>query len=297
MNKFASIITDSMIYIVDTESGNDVKFFDTDPQFQTALEYAKEGDYDAIFDLDVKTVIKKFCQWDKQSSVKITIENGEGFVYLTEHNLTVPLHDVITSRIITMVEQDFDPQPLLNFIGNLYANPSKTAVEELFLFLNACNLPITEDGHFIAYKIVRNDYKDKHSGTFDNSIGQIYSMPRNAVDDDRNKTCSAGLHFCSKGYISSFGTFGDKCMLVKINPADVVSIPSDYNNAKGRTWKYEVVGELPYGWLNTLPYNDYTDKAVVGDDGQEIDDDEGYDEGYDDDDEGYYDDDGKYHYY
>jgi hypothetical protein len=33
-------------------------------------------------------------------------------------------------------------------------------------------------------------------------------------------------------------------MAVKINPADVVAIPSDYNYCKGRTWKYEVVKEL-----------------------------------------------------
>jgi hypothetical protein len=31
--------------------------------------------------------------------------------------------------------------------------------------------------------------------------------------------------------------------LVKIDPADVVSIPSDYDNAKGRAWRYEVMGE------------------------------------------------------
>lgn len=33
--------------------------------------------------------------------------------------------------------------------------------------------------------------------------------------------------------------------MVKINPRDVVAIPSDYNNAKGRTCKYHVVKELP----------------------------------------------------
>jgi hypothetical protein len=35
-------------------------------------------------------------------------------------------------------------------------------------------------------------------------------------------------------------------MIVKINPADVVSIPSDYDNTKGRTWRYEVVGEIAF---------------------------------------------------
>ena len=33
-------------------------------------------------------------------------------------------------------------------------------------------------------------------------------------------------------------------MILKINPADVVSIPSDYNNSKGRACRYEVIGEI-----------------------------------------------------
>ena len=33
-------------------------------------------------------------------------------------------------------------------------------------------------------------------------------------------------------------------MIVKINPRDVVSIPTDYNNAKGRACRYEVIGEV-----------------------------------------------------
>jgi hypothetical protein len=58
-------------------------------------------------------------------------------------------------------------------------------------------------------------------------------------------------------------------MLVKINPADVVSIPSDYNNAKGRTWKYEVVGEVTdKEWRDILAQRDYTNASVVGSNGQ-----------------------------
>ena len=35
-------------------------------------------------------------------------------------------------------------------------------------------------------------------------------------------------------------------MLIKVNPRDVVSIPVDYNNSKGRCCKYEVVGEVKF---------------------------------------------------
>jgi hypothetical protein len=70
-------------------------------------------------------------------------------------------------------------------------------------------------------------------------------MERNQVDDDKDRTCSTGLHFCSQDYLPSFGSAqGNRVVIVKINPADVVSIPSDYNNAKGRACRYEVVGEI-----------------------------------------------------
>ena len=69
-------------------------------------------------------------------------------------------------------------------------------------------------------------------------------MERNKVDDNQNNTCSSGLHFCSKEYLSHFGGSDSRTMIVKINPADVVSIPTDYNNSKGRACKYVVVGEL-----------------------------------------------------
>jgi hypothetical protein len=105
-------------------------------------------------------------------------------------------------------------------------------------------LPITPDGHFLAYKKVRNDFLDIHSGTMDNSVGQIVEMERHEVNDNKDETCSTGLHFCGMSYLNHFGGSDSRTVIVKINPADVVSIPSDYNNAKGRACRYEVIGEL-----------------------------------------------------
>jgi hypothetical protein len=36
----------------------------------------------------------------------------------------------------------------------------------------------------------------------------------------------------------------NRVVIVKINPADVVSIPSDYKNTKGRCCRYEVIAEF-----------------------------------------------------
>ena len=144
-----------------------------------------------------------------------------------------------------MLTEDFPIEPLVLFVENLMENPSRRAVQELYGFLEKNSLPITPDGHFLAYKKVRDDYKDIHSGTMDNSVGQIVEMERNAVDDDKDRTCSTGLHFCSQDYLPHFGTGpGNRVVILKINPRDVVSIPSDYNDSKGRACRYEVIDEL-----------------------------------------------------
>lgn len=159
----------------------------------------------------------------------------------------VEVHTVLTDRILDIVRQGFDIEPWIRFADNLFANPAPFSIDELYLFLEHGDLPITDDGCFLAYKNVRANFTDIHSGQFDNSVGQICEMERSEVDPNRNRTCSSGLHFCSKAYLPSFshGGSGGHTMIVKINPADVVSIPSDYKNTKGRAWRYEVVGEIP----------------------------------------------------
>lgn len=154
------------------------------------------------------------------------------------------LHNTLVHRILQMLKEGYDITPMVKFLDNLLENPSRRAVEELYTFLQVGNMPITDDGHFLAYKRVRADYKDIYSNTIDNSVGRVVEMRRNEVDDDKDRTCSKGLHFCSLSYIPNFhNSDNDRVMIVKINPRDVVSIPSDYNQTKGRCCRYEVVGE------------------------------------------------------
>ena len=154
------------------------------------------------------------------------------------------MHGVLTERLIGMYQDGFPVEPLIAFMENLMENPSKRAVEELYGFLEKGNLPLTPDGHFLAYKKVRADFLDIHSGTMSNAPGTVVEMERNSVDDDANRTCSSGLHFCSKEYLNHFGDSTSRTVILKINPRDVVSIPADYNATKGRACRYEVIGEL-----------------------------------------------------
>jgi hypothetical protein len=171
---------------------------------------------------------------------------------------------LLARRVFEMLDNKLDVKPLLNFISNLMKNPSKRAVDETFGFVDACKLPITEDGCILAYKRIRSDYKDCHSGTIDNSVGQVVAMDRNMVDEDKDRTCSYGLHFCSYEYLKHF--YGERIVVLKINPADIVAIPSDYNNSKGRCAKYEVVDEIAlkdYSCSNSLPVKEIDYSYVI----------------------------------
>lgn len=191
----------------------------------------------------------KANDWDTVKDIiepkKIVINYGKGNVSVQGEQLfwkNQPFHSALATRMIAMLQEGFDIEPMVNFMENLMQNPSKRAVSELYGFLEKNNLPITPDGHFLAYKKVRQNYFDVHSGTMDNSVGNIVEMERNQVDDDKDRTCSSGLHFCAQSYLQHFG--GERVVIVKVNPRDVVSIPSDYNDAKGRACRYEVVGEV-----------------------------------------------------
>ena len=156
-------------------------------------------------------------------------------------------------RILEAIVENKKPIFLMKFFDKLLENPLKTAVDELFLFLEDNDLPITEDGDFLAYKNVGKNYMDCHTGRFDSSIGKIVSMPREDVNPDRKTTCSTGLHFCSQSYLKAYP--GEHTMVLKINPKNVVAIPEDYNNAKGRCCEYKVIGETTpetslKDWLN-----------------------------------------------
>lgn len=202
--------------------------------YSEVLTAIKAQDWEAVKSaIEPKKVVLNFgahhLKYDEDSD-ELTWDNGE------------VVHHGIATRIVQMIREGFSIDPLVAFMKNLEANPSKRAVEELYGFLERSHLPITPDGHFLAYKKVRADYTDCHTGVFDNSVGAEVTMPRNKVDDNKENTCSAGLHFCSLEYLKSFG--GARTVIVKINPADVVSIPVDYNNAKGRACRYVVIGEL-----------------------------------------------------
>lgn len=163
------------------------------------------------------------------------VKNGKVFIRGQE------APNFLGDKIFRFSNEGLPYEPLVKFAENLQKNPSFRAVQELYQFLDKNNHPITPEGNFIAYKKVRDDFKDVHSGTFDNSPGQVVEIPRNQVDEDCTRTCSKGLHVANYNYASNF--YGGGVMLeCEVNPADVVAIPVDYNQSKMRVCKYKVLG-------------------------------------------------------
>ena len=212
----------------------------THPHFEEIVALVQDPEADEDFLLELL---------DPLSPIRDLVIDGSS---IEIHETTVTrngeaLPSYLQRRIVDTVKAGLPVEPWKLFVERVYANPSFQSRYELALFMEKSGLPMTPEGKFLAYKRVREDYRDTYSGTFDNSIGRVVTMPggRKNVDDDRNRTCSTGLHFCSQGYLKSFYTGSGRIMIVEIDPADVVSIPSDYDNTKGRTWRYTVVGEVP----------------------------------------------------
>lgn len=227
-----------------------------DQRFPDVLGALRDGNYDEIPGiLDLKGRL---------------VSESNGGLYLLNGMLRCdkyPVPALLGTRIIEMNKMGFPIDPLAKFLENLMENPSPSAREELYGFIEACDLPITADGYFLAYKMVGSNFKDLYTGKMDNSVGRVLLMPREDVDSNRNRTCSSGLHFCSEGYLGQYGTRGsDQVVVLKINPRDVVSIPTDYNNAKGRACQYEVVDAISWDDVITPWFTEeYSDVDTDGD--------------------------------
>ena len=206
----------------------------SNPLFASAVSAFQIKDFDALM-LALEPSRKFINLYAKYEQIEVK----DGSVFVDGDSI----QSVVADRIINFLADGVDCLPIFKFITRLQLNPSKRAVDELYTFLEHKHLPVTETGTFLAYKAVRNDYTDKHTGKFFNGVGEVLSMPRNKVDDDKNVGCSYGFHAGTLRYASEFASGSDKMVLVEIDPADVVSIPTDCQFQKLRTARYKVVAE------------------------------------------------------
>lgn len=201
----------------------------------------KAKQWQQVLDLiDLKNTLTKY------SNGRVVVENGE--VQLDGEKM----HGKAVDRLLDclMEENTESLEALANFVMKCDDNPDHRVVTRIYDFIAAKDIRLAADGDFYAYKVVRSDYNDKHSNTMSNKPGLTVKMKRNQVNPNDAQTCSFGLHVCSKSYIQHFSGNGDRVVLCKVNPRDVVSVPNDYGDAKMRTCEYIVVKDVTENFVS-----------------------------------------------
>lgn len=165
----------------------------------------------------------------------------------------------VVRDILKFMERGLPVQPLVNYLIRIRNNPSYRSIEALYEFRKANSLPITPDGHVLAYKAINADWWDKYTGkTYLNKIGAEIKCNRGDVVDDPDIACGPGLHVGGLGYVLGYasgvrlvsGTLAresedsSRVVEVKIDPADAVSVPKDHGCGKMRVCRYKVISEV-----------------------------------------------------
>lgn len=193
----------------------------------------------------------------------------DGSHVLIDHE---PIDPVLDAHVMRLLDESGTPKDMMNwkafarFVENLYSNVNEHVREQLFGWLNYENLKghgfsLTPDGCFIGYKGCAVDSEGTPvsvhhgpaivdgvhmNGAIPNKVGSIVEMPRKNVQFDPSVGCSSGLHVGTYAYASDWAK--GILLRVKVNPRDVVSVPTECNAQKIRTCRYEVleVTEVPY---------------------------------------------------
>jgi hypothetical protein len=165
----------------------------------------------------------------------------------------------VVRDILKFLERGLPVQPLVNYLIRIRNNPSYRSIEALYEFREANDLPVTADGFVLAYKAINADWFDKYTGkTYLNKPGKIIKCGRNEVVDDPDVACGRGLHVGGISYVLGYAagvTLQDgapvrlsedssRIVQVKIDPANVVSVPKDSAAGKCRVCEYKVLSEM-----------------------------------------------------
>jgi hypothetical protein len=246
MNKVPYILSENSITIF--WEGKPYSIRKDHVNYTLAKKAILDARYDDLGDLiDIKKSVENFIQGD--------IEVKDEVVYYKGHRL----HGVVVDKLIEMLRSGMkDSAPLVNFITRLQANPSANSVNELYTFLSYRALPNDEDGMVLGYKGVQGDYWSQ-TGNADtivvqgetnerhqilNEVGATIEVARRCVDDNKNNHCSFGLHVGSYDYANDWASTDGRLLVVKFDPSDAVSVPTDCDFQKLRVSKYEVVADI-----------------------------------------------------
>jgi len=207
----------------------------THVNFEEIRQFLLRGDNDEdelLKLIDVKATVQSYV------ADNVSIQGNEIFFKGRR------IHNKVVDLIFEYIADGHPFEHLARFLSNLLENPSKRSVDLAWEYLTRYNMPITERGTFLAMKAVTSDFKDKHTGKLDNSVGSVVSEPRNEISDDPDYPCHRGLHCGYVNYVEEFGYSNDQIVLVEVDPKNIVCVPKDCKMQKMRVCEYTVVKSL-----------------------------------------------------
>ena len=244
--------------IVVVVSGKHRSVLSTDPKYKALKNAIKTNASEAeveeiLFDNKVVVPVEPeivmlhgIVNFDNGVASELVFNNGKLFLRTTE------IDESLSNELTSLCVSDMPKDGMINFIYRLYdsvRSPGGKRVnarvrKELLAFIKRNSIVVDSAGDIISYKAVRPDYFDKHTGkTFKNAPGTRVWMDFGDVDDNANIGCSKGLHCGSLDYVASFGHGNDRIVIVRVDPADVVSVPLDCDCQKLRCCAYTVIGD------------------------------------------------------
>jgi hypothetical protein len=264
----------SLTVVVD---GNPVTVDDTHVNFAAALNACRAGNVDAARKaLNVDGAIS-----DALASVGAGFTYADGVVRYDNE----PVSDGLNKAILGVLAQKGDVSAFANFAARLNNNPGYRSRNSLFSWIEKHGLIIDNDGYLIAYKGVKpNDAGDyvsinhgygvvngdvTENGALRNNVGDVVEVPRHKVDDNPQSHCSFGLHAGTHEYASAFAQ--GVLLTVRIDPADVVSVPNDGH--KIRACKYVVIATTEKAWTASVVWDGESDEVESADYGDDTDED------------------------
>lgn len=203
--------------------------------FKKIVDRIKTGEFDNIERLfNIRDTLEK-C-------FNVTIKNGNRVYYKTKE-----VNNAVSQRILNYVRDGLPYRGWVCFLNKLMENPSEHCRQQLFNYVNKHGIALCEDGFLYAYKAVKKDYFDWHTGkTHKYSIGKIVKMDRDKCETADNVGCGTGLHIADAKYLDKYyQKFEEtKYLLCRFSPKDVMSVPTDENWEKIRVCKLRVMREL-----------------------------------------------------
>lgn len=227
---------------------NDVRGYDPTSPFEVPLDAYLE---DLLPLFSPEGMFNKVVAADANLSARVRVENGE--VLLDNE----PVDNTLADLILRLLSEGGEGvRAWVRFLERIEANPNEHSRTMLFDWMRTMGdaLRVTPDGLMVGYKGVTTDENGvpvsithgpaivdgkEVNGAVPNYVGATVEMQRDNVEHNPARGCSVGLHVGTFDYAKGFSR--GLVLECHVDPADVVSVPTDCNWQKVRTSRYVVV--------------------------------------------------------